>query len=105
MAERATKRAKKASDLSDQFLVRMPDGLRKRIAVEASKNRRSMNAEILESLEKAYPSIPELEEFQSDIDYLLSTYKEGNSSRWKREDIRSLISAVVFQIAHDKPEK
>lgn len=46
---------KKPNDDLDKFLLRMPDGLRERIKREADKNKRSMNAEIVGTLEDAYP--------------------------------------------------
>ena len=43
------------SDKQDQFMVRLPDGMRDRIKREAEKNGRSMNAEIVAALEEKYP--------------------------------------------------
>lgn len=40
---------------SDQFPLRLPDGMRDRIKAAAEANNRSMNAEILATLEEAYP--------------------------------------------------
>ena len=42
---------------SDKFMLRLPDGMRDRIKVAASRNGRSMNAEIVATLETAYPTI------------------------------------------------
>ena len=39
----------------DQFMLRLPDGLRDRIRAKAEKNGRSMNAEIVQLLESEYP--------------------------------------------------
>lgn len=39
----------------ERFIVRLPDGMRDRIAAEAKRNGRSMNAEIVYALEEAYP--------------------------------------------------
>lgn len=39
----------------DKYIVRMPDGLRERIKTAAERNGRSMNAEIVSTLEEAYP--------------------------------------------------
>ena len=38
---------------SDRYIVRLPDGWRERIKLEATKNHRSMNAEILSAIEFA----------------------------------------------------
>lgn len=40
----------------DQFIVRLPDGMRDRIKAAAEDNNRSMNAEIVATLENAYPA-------------------------------------------------
>lgn len=40
----------------DQFIVRLPDGMRDRIKAAAEANNRSMNAEVVASLEKEYPA-------------------------------------------------
>lgn len=41
------------SRTADKFVVRMPDGLRERIAEVARDNHRSMNSEILDRLERS----------------------------------------------------
>lgn len=46
--------SKYPSDQQDRFLVRMPDGMRDRIAEAAKKNNRSMNAEIVARLEESF---------------------------------------------------
>jgi len=51
----------------DKFLLRMPDGLRERIKAAAEMNNRSMNAEIVTTLEGAYPRPISLEEVVSDV--------------------------------------
>jgi hypothetical protein len=40
---------------SDKFMLRLPDGMRDRIRFVAERNNRSINAEIVATLEKAYP--------------------------------------------------
>lgn len=42
----------------DKFMVRMPEGMRERIAEEAKANGRSMNAEIVARLEQSLPNVP-----------------------------------------------
>lgn len=44
------------SEMQDRFIVRMPDGLRGRIALAAKRNGRSMNSEIVAALEERYPA-------------------------------------------------
>ncbi|GHG37775.1 Arc family DNA-binding protein [Paracoccus aerius] len=41
----------------DQFVVRLPDGMRDRIKAAAEANNRSMNAEIVATLEEKYPPV------------------------------------------------
>lgn len=42
------------SDLADKFMLRMPDGMRDRIAEAAKVNGRSMNAEIVHRLSESF---------------------------------------------------
>lgn len=44
------------SEKLDQYMLRMPDGMRDRIKAAAEANNRSMNAEIVATLEDAYPA-------------------------------------------------
>ncbi len=86
---------------ADKFIVRMPDGLRARIAVAAMQHNRSMNAEVVHALEAAFPEAPGLPELLADVEYLISVYK---SDREKRDDIRQLLAALKFQIGHQREE-
>ncbi|MDK3020956.1 Arc family DNA-binding protein [Pseudodonghicola flavimaris] len=42
--------------LTDKFMLRLPDGMRGRIKAAAEANNRSMNAEIVATLEEKYPA-------------------------------------------------
>lgn len=42
------------SDLADKFMLRLPDGMRDRIAEAARANNRSMNSEIIARLEASF---------------------------------------------------
>lgn len=55
--------SKAPSRTQDQFIVRLPEGMRDRIKTAADKNGRSMNAEIVHVLEHAFPE-------PSDVMYL-----------------------------------
>lgn len=46
---------------SDQFPLRLPDGMRERIKSAASANQRSMNAEIVAALEERFPNVDSFE--------------------------------------------
>ena len=41
---------------SDKFMLRLPEGMRDRIKAAADENNRSMNAEIVATLEEKYPA-------------------------------------------------
>lgn len=43
------------SQQQDKFVLRLPDGMRERIKEAAAANNRSMNAEIVATLEEKYP--------------------------------------------------
>lgn len=43
------------SEKLDQYMLRLPDGMRDRIKAAAETNNRSMNAEIVATLEEKYP--------------------------------------------------
>lgn len=49
-------RPKYPSDKQDQFMLRLPDGLRDRVKAAADENKRSMNAEIVDRLENSFES-------------------------------------------------
>lgn len=62
---------------SDRFMLRLPDGMRDRIKTVAEANNRSMNAEIVATLEKAYPeeSVDEaIERFLRIADELIAAF-------------------------------
>ena len=44
------------SQSQDKFIIRLPDGMRDRIKAAAEKSNRSMNAEIIATLEEKYPA-------------------------------------------------
>ena len=39
---------------SDKFMLRLPDGMRERVRIEAEKNNRSMNAEVVARLDDSF---------------------------------------------------
>ncbi len=48
------------SDKQEQFMVRLPAGMRDRIAAAAERNGRSMNAEVVQALEQMFPPEPSM---------------------------------------------
>ena len=51
---RPLKKALYTSRTSDKFVVRLPDGMRKRVVELARKNHRSMNSEIISRLDESF---------------------------------------------------
>ena len=79
---------------SDQFVIRFPDGMRDQIAMLATANGRSMNAEIIDRLEKSMAEISletglktfevlvaqmsnKMDSVQENLDRILKEQKEG----------------------------
>jgi len=60
------KRTLPPSDTADKFVLRLPDGMRERIKTVADRNNRSMNAEIISTLESAYPAVMTFTDFMRD---------------------------------------
>lgn len=63
----------------EKFVVRLPAGMRDRIAVKARVNARSMNAEIVHRLERATELEVELARAHQVIDRLLSDSKPSTA--------------------------
>jgi hypothetical protein len=59
---------KHPSDLAERFQLRLPDGLRDRIAAAAKAEGRSMNAEIVKTLEAYYPPQPTVDQLLESLD-------------------------------------
>lgn len=59
---------------ADQFIVRLPDGMRDRIAEAAKANGRSMNAEIVHRLEQSFA--PDVAQGVEDLRSMMTEIKE-----------------------------
>lgn len=76
----------------DRYMLRLPDGMRERIKAAAEANNRSMNAEIVLTLEEAYPSplyddpeqmihlVDSLESIQKEIDKCAESLQSATDS-------------------------
>lgn len=83
------------SERQERFIVRMPDGLRDRIKVEAEKNNRSMNSEIISTLESAYPEPSDVMHVHlDDIRHALDLYERETDAR-KRLNLQNLVSDLA----------
>lgn len=81
----------------DQFIVRLPEGMRERITQIAKSNNRSMNSEIVAILEKSFrPQISDR------LNFLMS---EINNSRWIGEVTPSKIAELVGESNADSIEQ
>lgn len=58
--------------LEEKFVVRLPDGMRERIALQARENTRSMNSEIVHRLESTVELEAALDRALKIIDQLLA---------------------------------
>lgn len=82
---------------SDKFMLRLPDGLRDRIKEKADSNGRSMNAEIVQLLEREYPSeVFSAEEFVSYLQKLT-----GPMSLDEQIEKAEVLNATLRQLGVD----
>jgi hypothetical protein len=63
----AKKVAKPPGRGSDQFVLRMPDGMRDKIALAAKARGRSMNAELVDRLEKSMDDSDNLKDLENTV--------------------------------------
>ena len=86
---------------SDKFMLRLPDGMRDRIKAAAEANNRSMNAEIVETLEKVYP--PKSIDVQTLAEFLngISTSFIADSDR-EAEEAADYIAEINNMLANTK---
>lgn len=77
----------------NKFMIRMPDGMRDRIAKAAKANGRSMNSEIIQLLEDHYPPEQEVEDFLTMVEELLD-YSWNNSWRDRRKFLFETLSEL-----------
>jgi hypothetical protein len=61
----------------DKFMLRLPPGMRDRIKAVADRNGRSMNAEIVSTLEETYP-LPWMRDLLSDLQLLAFQWSSGD---------------------------
>ena len=88
----------------DKIVIRVPDGLRDRIAREAKDNGRSVNAELVRLLEAHYPKPPSLKDIETELLILTRTIKNP-ISRFDMSKTLSLISQLKDKIAEMSPQK
>jgi hypothetical protein len=82
----------KAGRGSDQFMVRMPDGMRQQIANEAEKAGRSMNAQIVYYLERSLRDDANVFRMERDVSKLPEE---------KQEQVVQLIAQVAVLLSKE----
>lgn len=78
---------------SEQFVLRMPDGLRTKIARLAKANGRSMNAELVDRIEKSMTDTTIVKQLEEQVELLWEAVGElqqdrhnhGDPNAWKRD--------------------
>lgn len=78
------------SDKQDQFMIRLPDGMRDRISESANRNGRSMNAEIVQALEQFFPSEPPIEEIFDKVHLAIEMAETADSLPYRRALVEAL---------------
>ncbi|MBZ0124099.1 MAG: Arc family DNA-binding protein [Roseovarius sp.] len=84
------------SQKQDKFVLRLPEGLRDRIKAAAERNGRSMNAEIVQLLERQYPEPMDLPSDQIEAIRALLVEYESEEDPKKRLGIRNTIAQVAL---------
>ena len=95
------------SEARDQnkFLVRMPEGMRERIAEVAKANNRSMNSEIVAALEALYPPKDTVQEVIDMSRRIIGVVEDGSPP--KIVEMRDMLQRLVgiMEEAEGPPKK
>lgn len=85
---------KRTPQTQDKYVLRLPDGMRDRIKAAAEANNRSMNAEIVATLEEYYPgpAVLTFAEIEEAIDNLEEIVERGQSTNKLRDLLERFIS-------------
>lgn len=86
---------------SDKFMLRLPDGMRDRIKTAADANNRSMNAEIVATLEEKYP-VPVAPDDAGAEELLVYVLDGGDSMELRAQEanriLRSRGSGLIIRV-------
>jgi len=93
-------RSKFPSDEVDRIMLRLPDGMRDRIAAAAKANNRSMNAEIVAVLEEKFPA-PHPPPTQQQVIEILALFVDMIYGKSRPEESQELISRMKREIGPD----
>lgn len=98
--------ARHPSDLADKFMLRLPEGLRERIAARAKRHGRSMNSEIVEVLEAAFPKPSPLVNRLNDlITFVAETDFSEDPTRLKEEMFERLADIRIEVAVNEKANR
>lgn len=89
------------SATADKFVVRLPDGMRERIAEVARENHRSMNSEIINRLEVSILAESSATELPKNLNSPEITHKERELLKHFRQLAHRQQNAVVALITAD----
>lgn len=84
----------------NKFMVRMPPGLRERIAESARLAGRSMNSEIVQTLEATYPDEPTMDEvalYARDVAKIYLEAPDNGTLRHLRDLLRQIVEMAGAQ--------
>jgi hypothetical protein len=81
-------------------MLRLPEGMRDRIAAAASQNNRSMNAEIISTLEQHYPSLASIDELISQTNELARIIRD-TKERYDLMSLNSALRAIILELLKD----
>ncbi|TBN47557.1 Arc family DNA-binding protein [Paracoccus sediminis] len=84
---------------SDKFMLRLPEGMRNRIKSVAEANNRSMNAEIIATLEDAFPPLITASEAQ--IEEALRSTRDALYSSDLTEDQKDQLWNMMMKVVHE----
>jgi hypothetical protein len=85
---------KKPGRGSEQFVLRLPEGMRDQIKASAEDSGRSMNQEIITVLEEYFPSPPTDDEIIHDIKHILSLDPDLTASM-NRHNLQAALTALL----------
>lgn len=88
--------------LQDKFMLRLPDGMRDRIRAAAEAGGRSMNAEIVKTLEAAYPRNATIDALASEIVEKVEAFqRETDAARRAAimEEIEDLNRVLKYELS------
>lgn len=75
---------------ADQVSLRLPDGMRDRIKLQADRNGRSMNAEIVQALEEFFPPEPSIEQVLDRVHAAIDTAQKSVNVPYRKALVEAL---------------